>query len=231
MAPDVSGRLPGRFGDRRRSSTAPLAAGGQPAAGRAGAQYRRRPVRAHADRRRANASGRTSSTARSPTRWTAWRRSWPASTPEASPLDRPPSGWGRRRSTSRPRPSPARRPRPLADRPLCRRRRPAAAAHAWRPRRGRDELGPRAPGRGPDGRREAVRSRRRGAAVPGHPVRSLPALGQWLTERRWVSLSHELPITRRFWRDVLGRSFATDLPARRPRPTIPSPRPSSPGWG
>ncbi len=49
------------------------------------------------------------------------------------------------------------------------------------------------------------------AAVPGRPVRSLPALGEWLTERRWVAYSHELPITRRFWRDILGRSFAADL--------------------
>src|SRR6185437_4998614 len=46
---------------------------------------------------------------------------------------------------------------------------------------------------------------------PDTPVRSLPALADWLTGRRWVAYSHELPITRRFWRESLGRPFAADL--------------------
>jgi DNA-binding transcriptional LysR family regulator len=49
------------------------------------------------------------------------------------------------------------------------------------------------------------------AAIPARPLRSVAALGEWLTGRRWVAYSHELPITRRFWRDVLGRPFAADV--------------------
>lgn len=35
--------------------------------------------------------------------------------------------------------------------------------------------------------------------------RSLTALGSWLAERPWVAFSQELPITRRFWQQHLGR--------------------------
>jgi len=47
--------------------------------------------------------------------------------------------------------------------------------------------------------------------LPPRPVRSLAALGDWLVGRRWVAYSHELPITRRFWKEMLGRPFAADL--------------------
>ncbi|HVX20648.1 MAG TPA: LysR family transcriptional regulator [Acidimicrobiales bacterium] len=46
---------------------------------------------------------------------------------------------------------------------------------------------------------------------PAAEIRSLPALGDWLAGRRWVAYSHELPITRRFWRESLGRPFGADL--------------------
>lgn len=37
--------------------------------------------------------------------------------------------------------------------------------------------------------------------------RSLAALGSWIAERPWVAYSEELPITRRFWQQHLGRPF------------------------
>ncbi len=37
--------------------------------------------------------------------------------------------------------------------------------------------------------------------------RSLAALGSWLAERPWIAFSQELPITRRFWHQHLGRPF------------------------
>ncbi len=40
---------------------------------------------------------------------------------------------------------------------------------------------------------------------------SVAALGEWLDGIPWVSYSHELPLTRRFWVSVLGRPFAGDL--------------------
>jgi DNA-binding transcriptional LysR family regulator len=40
---------------------------------------------------------------------------------------------------------------------------------------------------------------------------SVAELGGWLQGRPWVSYSLELPITRRFWATVLGRSFSAEL--------------------
>lgn len=51
----------------------------------------------------------------------------------------------------------------------------------------------------------------RPGTVPDPPLPSLDALGTWLTGRRWVAYSAELPATRRFWQTVLGRPFAGDL--------------------
>jgi DNA-binding transcriptional LysR family regulator len=51
-----------------------------------------------------------------------------------------------------------------------------------------------------------------GASVaPRRRLRSLDAVGEWLTGRPWVAYSHELPITRRFWQQAFGRSFTADL--------------------
>jgi DNA-binding transcriptional LysR family regulator len=47
--------------------------------------------------------------------------------------------------------------------------------------------------------------------APGRRFRSLDRLGDWLTGRPWVSYSAELPLTRRFWHDALGRAFAAEL--------------------
>ena len=41
--------------------------------------------------------------------------------------------------------------------------------------------------------------------------RSIGALGEWLEGVPWVSYSHELPLTRRFWQSALGRAFNGDL--------------------
>ncbi len=49
------------------------------------------------------------------------------------------------------------------------------------------------------------------ALAPGDPFESLTALGSWLVDRPWVAYSAELPLTRRFWLDALGRSFSADL--------------------
>jgi DNA-binding transcriptional LysR family regulator len=42
-------------------------------------------------------------------------------------------------------------------------------------------------------------------------ARSLRTLGDWLAAQPWVSYSAELPITRRFWQQALGRRFAAEL--------------------
>jgi DNA-binding transcriptional LysR family regulator len=47
--------------------------------------------------------------------------------------------------------------------------------------------------------------------LPAAPARSLPDLGRWLSSQRWVAYSHELPITRRFWKEVLALPFTADL--------------------
>jgi DNA-binding transcriptional LysR family regulator len=47
--------------------------------------------------------------------------------------------------------------------------------------------------------------------APRRRFRSLPRLGDWLTGQPWVSYSVELPLTRRFWQDALGRPFAAEL--------------------
>jgi DNA-binding transcriptional LysR family regulator len=49
------------------------------------------------------------------------------------------------------------------------------------------------------------------AAAPTRRLRSLDAVGEWLTGRPWVAYSHELPITRRFWHQAFGRSFGAEL--------------------
>src|SRR5271167_2674675 len=46
---------------------------------------------------------------------------------------------------------------------------------------------------------------------PPAPLRSIGALGEWLEGVPWVSYSHELPLTRRFWLSGLGRAFTGDL--------------------
>ena len=161
MAPDVSGRLPGRFGDRWRSPTTALAAGGQPAAGRPGAQYRQRPVRTHAGRCRANAPGpRALRRDRRPDGPSGDRHGRPRRRERPRSTGHRPAGVDRGVLPGRGPPS-SRRTGRLADGPLRRRRRSAPTAHPRRPRRGGDELGPRASSRRPDGRREAFRPRRR----------------------------------------------------------------------
>ena len=47
--------------------------------------------------------------------------------------------------------------------------------------------------------------------MPSKRFRSLDRLGDWLTDKPWVSYSSELPLTRRFWRTHLGRPFAGQL--------------------
>jgi DNA-binding transcriptional LysR family regulator len=47
--------------------------------------------------------------------------------------------------------------------------------------------------------------------VAGASFDSLPALGEWLSERPWVAYSVELPVTRRFFQTHLGRSFTARL--------------------
>ncbi len=47
--------------------------------------------------------------------------------------------------------------------------------------------------------------------APAAPLVDLESLGDWLSERRWVSYSDELPITRRFWQTELGRPFDAPL--------------------
>ncbi len=47
--------------------------------------------------------------------------------------------------------------------------------------------------------------------VPSSPISSLEELSTWLGDRSWVSYSLELPRTRRFWLNVLGRPFAARL--------------------
>jgi len=49
------------------------------------------------------------------------------------------------------------------------------------------------------------------ALAPPRRIRDLDRLGDWLTGRPWVSYSVELPLTRRFWLDSLGRPFGGDL--------------------
>jgi len=49
------------------------------------------------------------------------------------------------------------------------------------------------------------------ALLPSAPVTSVDALGEWLEGVPWVSYSHELPLTRRFWLAWLGRPFSGDL--------------------
>lgn len=47
--------------------------------------------------------------------------------------------------------------------------------------------------------------------LPDAPIGSLGDLARWLTGKPWVSYSHELPLTRRFWLAGLGQPFAGDL--------------------
>jgi DNA-binding transcriptional LysR family regulator len=47
--------------------------------------------------------------------------------------------------------------------------------------------------------------------APLRPLRSVEQLSTWLGGRSWVSYSLELPRTRRFWLNVLGRPFAARL--------------------
>ena len=49
------------------------------------------------------------------------------------------------------------------------------------------------------------------AVLPSVPLASVGALCEWLEGIPWVSYSHELPLTRRFWLASLGRPFAGDL--------------------
>jgi DNA-binding transcriptional LysR family regulator len=51
------------------------------------------------------------------------------------------------------------------------------------------------------------------AAGSAPPTRldTAPEIARWLTGRPWVSYSHELPVTRRFWSTYLGRSFDADV--------------------
>ncbi len=49
------------------------------------------------------------------------------------------------------------------------------------------------------------------AVAPPIPLRSLDELSAWLVDRSWVSYSLELPRTRRFWLNALGRTFAARL--------------------
>ena len=44
--------------------------------------------------------------------------------------------------------------------------------------------------------------------APSSPINSVDELATWLGGRSWVSYSLELPRTRRFWLNVLGRPFA-----------------------
>lgn len=46
---------------------------------------------------------------------------------------------------------------------------------------------------------------------PARAVGTIGALADWLDGIPWVSYSHELPLTRRFWQSALGRPFAGDL--------------------
>jgi len=52
-------------------------------------------------------------------------------------------------------------------------------------------------------------------ASPAVAPTVLPAtvteLGAWLSDAPWVSYSHELPVTRRFWSTTLGRPFNADI--------------------
>jgi DNA-binding transcriptional LysR family regulator len=47
--------------------------------------------------------------------------------------------------------------------------------------------------------------------APPVPLRSLDEVSTWLVDRSWVSYSLELPRTRRFWLNALGRPFAAHL--------------------
>ncbi len=49
------------------------------------------------------------------------------------------------------------------------------------------------------------------ALAPSTPLGSLDAVSTWLGGRPWVSYSLELPRTRRFWLNLLGRPFAAHL--------------------
>lgn len=70
---------------------------------------------------------------------------------------------------------------------------------------------------GPPGRRLAFESpvigHRRfvlitaAATAPAEPLVGRAQLGSWLAGRPWVSYSHEIPLTRRFWTEHLGRPF------------------------
>jgi DNA-binding transcriptional LysR family regulator len=49
------------------------------------------------------------------------------------------------------------------------------------------------------------------AMQPTVRLQSIGALGEWLDGIPWVSYSHELPLTRRFWLAGLGRAFTGEL--------------------
>jgi DNA-binding transcriptional LysR family regulator len=49
------------------------------------------------------------------------------------------------------------------------------------------------------------------ALIPETPFGSIAQLADWLVEQPWVSYSHELPLTRRFWQTSLGRPFVAEL--------------------
>jgi DNA-binding transcriptional LysR family regulator len=49
------------------------------------------------------------------------------------------------------------------------------------------------------------------ALLPVSSLQSIGELGEWLQGKPWVSYSHELPLTRRFWQTALDLPFAGDL--------------------
>lgn len=48
-------------------------------------------------------------------------------------------------------------------------------------------------------------------ASPPRPLRTTSEVARWLSGRPWVSYSHELPATRRFWSTHLNRPFDADV--------------------
>ncbi len=48
-------------------------------------------------------------------------------------------------------------------------------------------------------------------AAPPQPLRTTTEVAHWLTGGPWVSYSHELPVTRRFWSTHLGSPFDADV--------------------
>jgi DNA-binding transcriptional LysR family regulator len=48
-------------------------------------------------------------------------------------------------------------------------------------------------------------------AAPVEPLLGRDQIALWLTGRAWVSYSHEVPLTRRFWASHLGKTFDADV--------------------